>query len=181
MPNWKENKRFCKIYPIVLNSEGGYVYHPNDPGGATNHGIAYRFNDVAVRRYGIYKPEDMRRLTKEQALEIYYEKYWLPSKADELLDTGMAFVYFDFYVTSGGFADTLLDRLPDRRWPYLRGDGKNKAIWYKIIKDYLGLVKGYYTDLGKQARFKPFVKGWLNRVKNNQHKIDSNVFGNYNG
>ena len=57
------------IITAVLTVEGGYVNHPNDPGGETNHGIT---KDVA-RAGGYTGP--MRDLTKEQAIDIYADKY----------------------------------------------------------------------------------------------------------
>lgn len=34
--------RFKYCLAIVLEFEGGYVNHPNDPGGATNMGITHK-------------------------------------------------------------------------------------------------------------------------------------------
>ena len=52
----------------VLENEGGYVNHPNDPGGETNFGITKRDHpDV-----------DIKNLTMEGAKDIYKGKYWFP-------------------------------------------------------------------------------------------------------
>ena len=81
---------FEEIINQVLEHEGGYVNDPHDAGGETNFGIAKKFNpDV-----------DIKNLTKEGAKEIYYEKYWKPSKADKVPDQ-LKHIYFDMVVNFG--------------------------------------------------------------------------------
>tara|TARA_B100000287_G_scaffold228562_1_gene215468 strand:- start:3056 stop:3529 length:474 start_codon:yes stop_codon:yes gene_type:complete len=81
---------FDEIIEKVLEHEGGYVNDPDDPGGETKYGIAKKFNpDV-----------DIKNLTIEGAKEIYYEKYWKPSKADQLPDR-LKHIYFDMVVNFG--------------------------------------------------------------------------------
>ena len=81
---------FDEIIEDVLKHEGGYVNDPDDRGGETNYGIAKKFNpDV-----------DIKNLTKEGAKEIYYEKYWKPSKADQVPDR-LKHIYFDMVVNFG--------------------------------------------------------------------------------
>ena len=83
-------KTFDEIIEVVLEHEGGYVNDPHDAGGETNFGIAKKFNpDV-----------DIKNLTKEGAKEIYYEKYWKPSKADKVPDQ-LKHIYFDMVVNFG--------------------------------------------------------------------------------
>ena len=83
-------KTFEEIIEVVLEHEGGYVNDPHDAGGETNFGIAKKFNpDV-----------DIKNLTKEGAKEIYYEKYWKPSKADKVPDQ-LKHIYFDMVVNFG--------------------------------------------------------------------------------
>lgn len=57
------------IIAAVFAVEGGYVNHPNDPGGATNHGVT-----EAVARANGYRG-DMRDLTREEAAGIYQSQY----------------------------------------------------------------------------------------------------------
>ena len=73
---------------FVLEHEGGYVWHPADPGGETNFGISKR----------AYPNEDIRNLTRERAIEIYRRDYW-----DALPDVSgsLRFLLFDFGVNAG--------------------------------------------------------------------------------
>ena len=81
---------FDEIIEEVLKHEGGYVNDPDDAGGETNYGIAKKFNpDV-----------DIKNLTKDGAKEIYYNKYWVPSKADKVPDK-LKHIYFDMVVNFG--------------------------------------------------------------------------------
>ena len=81
---------FDNIIEEVLKHEGGYVNGPDDAGGETNYGIAKKFNpDV-----------DIKNLTKDGAKEIYYNKYWIPSKADKVPDK-LKHIYFDMVVNFG--------------------------------------------------------------------------------
>lgn len=57
------------ILAAVVNVEGGYVDHPDDPGGKTNHGITER----TARACGY--TGDMRDLSKDQALSCYNRLY----------------------------------------------------------------------------------------------------------
>jgi len=51
----------------LLADEGGYCADPADPGGATNFGISSRQ----------YPNLDVRALTRERAIEIYWRDFWM--------------------------------------------------------------------------------------------------------
>ncbi len=163
---WQSNKRFGLCYPHILNVEGGFLSAERaaklgDSGGATNRGIAYNYNRTILKEYGILQPNDIINLTKEQAIEIYYKKYWTPSKADELPDTRLALVYFDMVVNAGqGTADDLLNKLNKSFWSYA-GDGKNETYFWAIVAEYLIHRMYYYTTT---KGWKTFGEGWKNRL-----------------
>lgn len=82
------------IIAAVFALEGGFVDHPNDPGGATNHGIT-----EAVARANGFRG-DMRHLSRSEAFTIYEREYvrkpgFLPlveidaAVAEEVIDTGV--------------------------------------------------------------------------------------------
>lgn len=81
---------FIRAVDLVLKHEGGLVDHPADPGGLTNFGISQR----------AYPDLDIRRLTRQQAMEIYHRDYWLPIRCDELPEP-VAVVLFDMAVNMG--------------------------------------------------------------------------------
>ena len=73
---------FQKAVDSVLASEGGYVDHPRDPGGATNRGITR----AALARYRgtPVSNAEMRLLGVAEATVIYRENYWNAVRADAL-------------------------------------------------------------------------------------------------
>lgn len=81
---------FDKCIDFILKHEGGYVNHPDDPGGETNFGIAKR----------AYPSLDIKNLTVKQAKEIYYKDYWLKLKCDQM-PLPVALMVFDSGVNQG--------------------------------------------------------------------------------
>jgi lysozyme family protein len=73
----------------VLQREGGYVNHPSDKGGETNFGITK----------ASYPKLNIKKLTREQAVEIYHRDYWQGSlKFLQDLEPDKALLLFDFGV-----------------------------------------------------------------------------------
>jgi lysozyme family protein len=83
----------------LLAHEGGYVDHPEDPGGETNLGVTQR----VYRRWCMeqdYHPKDMRDLTPDDVTPIYRANYWQAIAGDEL-SSGLDWCCFDFAVNAG--------------------------------------------------------------------------------
>jgi lysozyme family protein len=81
---------FEEIVEGVLHREGGYVNHPDDPGGETKYGIAKRS----------HPDEDIKNMTMDRAADIYEKDYWKPSKATSL-PKSLQECYFDMVVNMG--------------------------------------------------------------------------------
>lgn len=81
---------FDRCMAHVFRSEGGYVDHPDDPGGETNYGISKRS----------YPNENIRGMTKERAAMIYRRDFWDAVRGDAL-PAGIDLVAFDGAVNSG--------------------------------------------------------------------------------
>lgn len=82
----------------TLQYEGGYVNHPNDPGGPTNYGIT--INDARNYWNAEAEAEDVKAMPKSVAIEIYRHKYWAKMGCDDR-PAGVDFVDFDLGVNSG--------------------------------------------------------------------------------
>lgn len=107
MPNVRE------IAEEIVAREGGFVNDPDDPGGATNHGVTIH----TLRRLGIdvnrdtrIDVADVKALTRKQAIEIYLEHYYTRPGIAALPEVMQASV-FDMYVNAGGNAVKILQRL----------------------------------------------------------------------
>lgn len=85
---------FDEAFHRLLGHEGGYVNHPDDPGGETNWGITAR-----VARLNGYEGS-MRALPVDVAKAIYRKDYWVPCRADDL-PAGIRYAVFDAAVNSG--------------------------------------------------------------------------------
>lgn len=75
--------RFSAIMMTVLKWEGGYVDHRDDPGGATNFGITHK---VLAKWRGVASvtPKEVKALTREEAIEIFRDRYWAEIRGDRL-------------------------------------------------------------------------------------------------
>lgn len=89
---------FDRVMPDVFTHEGGYVDHPKDPGGATNHGITHK--TLAAWRGKPVTKADVRNLSRAEAALIYRAQYWRPIRGDEL-PAGLDYALFDFAINSG--------------------------------------------------------------------------------
>lgn len=118
-------------------ADGGLTDNPVDPGGVTKWGISKRANPDL----------DIKNLTLEQALQIYWDRYWLPSGCNTLA-LPLAVVAMDSAVNCG------VGRV--KRW--LKETDDPKTL--------IGIRKLYYYSLKPRPGFEPkqFIKGWLNRL-----------------
>lgn len=66
---------FIDAVEYTLKHEGGYVNHPDDPGGATNFGITFKTLS-AYRKNPKLTIDDVKNLTRDEAIEILYSEYW---------------------------------------------------------------------------------------------------------
>lgn len=87
-----------QIQSYILASEGSYVDHKADPGGATNMGIT--LNTLKAWRGTPVSKQDVRNLTKKEALEIYEAQYWKAVGADKL-PNGLDYAVADYGINSG--------------------------------------------------------------------------------
>lgn len=103
----------AEIAKEIVAREGGYVNDPDDPGGATKHGVTLKtlkglgLDLTGDGRVGV---EDLRRLTPENAAEIYIEHYFRRTGI-ALLPEALQAPVFDMYVNAGNNAVRILQRL----------------------------------------------------------------------
>jgi lysozyme family protein len=107
----------------IVAREGGYVDDPDDPGGATKHGVTVH----TMRRLGLdltgdggVDAADVRRISCAQAEQIFIQHYHDAPGIDRLPQALRASV-FDMYVNAGTNAVKILQRL-------LRQMGQEVAI-----------------------------------------------------
>lgn len=89
---------FDRAMEAVVKWEGGFVNHPEDPGGATNLGITR--NTLSGWRGRPVSVEEVRDLTYEEAKTIYRTLYWDVCRCGEM-DWPAALMVFDASVNHG--------------------------------------------------------------------------------
>ncbi len=157
-------KNFDLSLRMLLKHEGGYVNHPRDPGGETNHGVTRNVWERWVGRP--VKDGEMKNLTQEDVAPVYKEQYWNRLKGD-LLPGGLDFFLFDWGVNSGtsrsakalqgiigatqdgGIGPNTLKKLSDY---------DTKEVLHKMHDKRQGFYEGLNT-------FDTFGKGWTRRNK----------------
>jgi lysozyme family protein len=159
---------FDAVLPKVLKHEGGFVNHPDDPGGATNKGVTIG----TLKRLGIDVDDDgdsdiadLKKLRDADVARVYRLFYWDAVRADAL-PAGLDYAMFDFAVNSGpARAAQHLQRILG-----VEADGdigpatlaavekrEPSALVTALMDSRLNFLKGL-------KHWKTFGKGWQRRV-----------------
>lgn len=142
----------------LLGNEGGFVDHPQDPGGATNYGITKR----VAQSHGYLG--DMRNFPLSMALSIYQSDYWAPIKADQLPES-LRFHVFDAAVNSGqAQAIKWLQRASGVAEDGVIGPRTLSAASLVSPAKYSAIRLRFMTDL---KTWPTFGKGWARRIADN--------------
>jgi lysozyme family protein len=102
-----------KIAQEIVAREGGYVNDPDDPGGATKHGVTIH----TMRRLGLdltgderVDARDVQALSRKEAVEIFLREYYRRPRL-HLLPAPLQPSVFDMHVNAGGNAVRILQEL----------------------------------------------------------------------
>ena len=156
-------KNFDSCLEKILKHEGGFVNHPDDPGGMTNMGITRRVYEAFLDKK--VNEQEMRQMPKEHIAEIYRNNYWDKVKADDL-PSGIDLCVFDWAVNSGtrkavcALQESVGAKPDGIIGPSTLGKVKEKENIH-ILKEMRGKREKFYRSLTKT--FKIFGKGWLRR------------------
>lgn len=158
---------FDKSLNFVLEKEGEFVNHPQDPGGMTNLGCTKK-----VWEEWVGHPVDekqMRALTKADVAPLYQRKYWNACRCSEL-PSGLDLCVFDTAINSGaGRAIKLLQGCLGVVADGAIGNNTMAAVTQFKGESLLGLIDSYCSSrqayLTSLPTFGTFGKGWTRRVK----------------
>lgn len=166
----RENLR--KSIMEILRHEGGYVDHPQDPGGATNMGITRK---TLARWRGISPwwqllKSDVKGLKKTEAAAIYKARYW-DTIAGNILPAGLDLTLFDFAVNSGpsravkALQRELKVRVDGAVGPVTLGALKGKIARTSVAALIDAVTGRRLSFLSRLAIFAVFGRGWTARVE----------------
>jgi len=156
---------FFKSLDMVLKHEGGFVDHPEDPGGATNKGITHKtYSDFLGRP--LEDVDELKNIPDEHVQLIYKQGYWDKVKGDEL-PSGVDFCIFDWAVNSGpSRAAKALQKAVMAAQDGAIGPKTLEAVKEYSAEDIIEAVtkerEAFYRSL---RTFNTFGKGWLRRNK----------------
>lgn len=176
-----------EIAEEIVAREGGYVNDPDDPGGATKHGVTLhtlRRLGLDLDRDGDIDEQDVRRISRAQAVDIFVREYFDRPRIGELPYVLQASV-FDMHVNAGAAAIRILQRLLRQMGHRVAVDGfigpqtieaaaAAALIAPDHIKDAYGIARrNYYFRLAdrrpasrKYARTRKGDKGgWIKRAE----------------
>jgi len=90
---------YQKIMGWIKAHEGGFVDHPQDPGGRTNFGITQATYDASRQANGLGQ-RNVKMIDQAEVAEIYERQYWSRVQGDALPD-GVDYTVMDYAVNSG--------------------------------------------------------------------------------
>jgi lysozyme family protein len=102
-----------QIAEEIVDREGGFVNDPDDPGGATKHGVTVhtmRRLGLDLDGDGVIGVADVRRLSRDQAVEIFITHYFQRPQIAKV-PAALQPALFDMYVNAGANAVKILQRL----------------------------------------------------------------------
>lgn len=159
---------FEKVHALIEKWEGGYTNHPRDPGGPTNMGITLK--DLSNWRHAPATADDVKNLTRDEALQIFRAHYWMPVHGDEMPLPAAQVVYNTAVLSGTTRAIRLLQQALVRQQNGLDVDGRMGSLTTDaclaadqkmLVEDYCSTYESYLRSL---PIFDTFGRGWLNRL-----------------
>ena len=149
---------FDAAFEKLIGHEGGYVNHPEDPGGATKFGISQRS----------YPGENIRDMTLDRAKEIYQRDFWGPVGCDVAPDA-IRFDLFDMAVNSGVRAATkMLQRVVGATEDGIIGPLTLQAIQSMPGPRLVARFNGHRLEfMAGLSTWPAFGRGWARRIASN--------------
>jgi lysozyme family protein len=172
----------------ILDREGGFVDDPDDPGGATNHGVTIhtlRRLGLDLTGDGVVTKADVRALTRAQAGHLFEEEYYARPGIGRLPMLLQPSVY-DMHVHAGRQAFVLLQGLLNELGEVLVEDGLlgprsiaashrvHDRIGGEVLRDAYGIERRryYYRLADQRPASRKYVRrrdggkgGWIKRAE----------------
>jgi len=158
----KYDKNFETVMEYVFKSEGGFNDGKNDLGGRTDKGVTQDTYNAWRKKKGLAR-KDVKGISTDEAKQLYYEEFWLPTGASNVKDLREGYLLFDMALNSGPYEAKKL---------YEKSNGNI----YQFLKD----RKSFYDNLIKRKPSQEeHRKGWYNRLKDIENNMNEIVNKGY--
>ena len=157
----------------VLKNEGGFVNDPRDAGGATRWGISLRFlHDPAIDGDfdgdGDEDVDDVRQMTREQAIALYRSVFWDALRLGEIRNQQLATKVLDLAVNVGKVAAVkILQRALGCEVDGVLGVKTLTECNRGLVSETLPALRleaiSYYASI-PAAKSQPYLRGWILRA-----------------
>lgn len=166
----KPCNQFDERIKQVIKTEGGFVNNPNDPGKATNKGIAWGTWKAHAKKILNIDPtlDNLKKLTSVDAKKIYKATYWDKIHADEIIDGDLKYAIFDFYVNAPRSSIRTLQKTLNEVGENVTVDGKIGSKTIEAINKHQGakLVVLYNKfNANRKQWYKDITEKSVNRYK----------------
>ena len=156
-----EMAQFLAIVYKTIKHEGLLSVDKDDPGGTTKYGISQR----------AYPNLDIIKLSKADAVKIYYKDYWIKYKIQSLPNE-IRHIIFDGVVNQGNRIIKILQQVVNIKGGNLVVDGligKNTIAQAKKYKPEVNRIRAYrimhYANLVKRKpKLEKYYYGWFVRA-----------------
>jgi len=163
--------------PKILAYEGGFVDDPTDRGGATNMGVTLAtWKKVGYDKDGDgdIDADDIRLLSKADAIAVLKLNYWNRWKADQINNQSLAEILVDWLWGSGKWGIVIPQRLlkvPEDgivgpSTLYAVNSSNQRGLHAAIFQARVTFIRDLVNNHPEQMKF---FNGWMNRL--NQFKF----------
>jgi lysozyme family protein len=160
---------FATALAHLLEEEGGFVHHVDDPGGCTKDGVTERTYHHWLRTHG-RALRSVRKMTSEERDEIYRTEYWQRAHCEDAPPL-LRLALFDAAVNCGvtravkwaqAAAGTIADGAVG---PNTRAAWRNSDAW-RLLEDFLAARRRHHaTIVVTNPALRTFLPGWALRCE----------------
>jgi lysozyme family protein len=157
------------IIDEIIDREGGYVDHPSDTGGCTNHGITLG-TLCDARNDDSLDCDDVAALTEDEAREIYYDRYVDAPGFAHIRDTDLLALMVDSGVNHGParavrWLQAAAGTIIDGDYGPLTTHSVNQADPRRLYRDVLAARAEFYGQIiTRNPTQSAFAHGWMRRL-----------------